>query len=218
MWARLTGIGFNELCARLESSMHGPLPGVDAQLAMAPGPRRPGWKPGHVPDGCRPAAALLPLYEGRDARPHLVLTLRSRRLVRHSGQVSLPGGALDEGESVERCALREAREEIGLREELVTLAGSLTPLHIPASGFVLNTVVGVVSDRPSFEPDHREVEEIVETPLDVLCDPDSLNRETMERPGGTLDVPYFRVGEHKVWGATAMILAEFLELLSSGRD
>jgi 8-oxo-dGTP pyrophosphatase MutT (NUDIX family) len=217
VWESLSGIGFDALCARLRSAVPGPLPGIDAQLEMAPGPRRPGWKPGHVPDSCRRAAALLPLYEGRDARPHLVLTLRSSRLVRHSGQVSLPGGALDEGESVERCALREAREEIGLREELVTLVGPLTPLHIPASGFVLSTVVGIVSDWPSFEPDHREVEEVVETPLDVLCDPSSLGRETMQRPGGTLDVPYFRVGKHKVWGATAMILAEFLELLAARR-
>ena len=117
-----------------------PLPGLTAQQRMAPRPRR-GWRPGDVPDQAKPAAALLLLYE-HDGEATCVLTLRASHLPTHAGQVSLPGGALDPGESLIEAALREAEEEVGVTRTHVEILGALTPLHIPVSGYVLHPIVG----------------------------------------------------------------------------
>jgi 8-oxo-dGTP pyrophosphatase MutT (NUDIX family) len=180
---------------------------------MAPGPRRPGWTPGHCPDDCRQAAALILLYEDLEGRASIVLTVRSSELERHSGQVSLPGGAIDGGETVERCALREAEEEIGVSASSVRILGRLTPLHIPVSRFVLHPVAGVGPRSPAFRPDLREVASVIEVPIDELADERRRERETVARPGATLEIPFFNVAGQKVWGATAMVLAEYLRLL-----
>lgn len=182
---------------------------------MAPSPRI-GWDPYSVPAGLRDAAVLLLLYPGDD-RLHVPLTVRGSALRKHTGQVSLPGGSVDEGESIEAAALREAAEEIGTTPAAVDVLGRLTPLHIPVSGFLLHPVVGVARERPAFRPAPWEVARLLEVPLDRLRDPAIIARETRtrERDGATLavDVPYFAIDGEKVWGATAMVLAEFLEVL-----
>jgi 8-oxo-dGTP pyrophosphatase MutT (NUDIX family) len=182
---------------------------------MAPSPRV-GWDPHSVPRGLRDAAALLLIYPGAD-RLHVPLTVRGSALRKHTGQVSLPGGSVDQGESIEAAALREAAEEIGAAPAAVDVLGRLTPLHIPVSGFLLHPVVGVALERPSFRPAPWEVARLLEVPLDRLRDPGIIGRETRtrERDGGTIavEVPYFAVDGEKVWGATAMVLAEFLEVL-----
>src|SRR3954469_6491125 len=111
------------------------LPGLDAQLVMAPSPRT-GWDPLRPPAGLRDAAALLLLYP-RDGAWHVPLTVRGSRLRKHTGQISLPGGAVDPGESFETTALREAAEELGVVPASVRVLGRLTPLHIPVSGYML---------------------------------------------------------------------------------
>jgi 8-oxo-dGTP pyrophosphatase MutT (NUDIX family) len=186
-------------------------PGVEAQLRMAPQPRG-GWKPGFAPDQARPAAALLLLYpvEGQAA---ILLTKRSASLPDHPGQVSLPGGAVDPGESIEAAALREAEEEVGLARAGVRVLGHLTPLHIPVSGFVLHPVVGVAARRPAMRPEPGEVERIIEAPVHHLLDPRRHHRVNQRRDGVEFEMPYFDLEGEQVWGATAMVLAEFAALL-----
>src|SRR4029453_13836895 len=111
----------------------GPRPGPDAHRLLSPQPRRPwpdGWDPGRL----RHAAGLILLFPV-GSRPHLVLTLRAGTLGRHGGQVSLPGGVMEPGETIEQAALREAHEEIALPLDAVRVIGALTPLDIPVSGF-----------------------------------------------------------------------------------
>jgi 8-oxo-dGTP pyrophosphatase MutT (NUDIX family) len=191
------------------------LPGVEAQLRMAPSPRV-GWDPYSIPAGLRDAAALLLIYPGDD-RLQMPLTVRGSAMRKHTGQVSLPGGSVDEGESIEAAALREAAEEIGATPAAVEVLGRLTPLHIPVSGFLLHPVVGVARERPSFRTEPWEVARLLEVPLERLRDPGIISRETRtrERDGAAIavDVPYFAIDGEKVWGATAMVLAEFLEVL-----
>ena len=182
---------------------------------MAPSPRV-GWDPYSIPPGLRDAAALLLIYPGEDGL-RMPLTVRGSAMRKHTGQVSLPGGSVDEGESIEVAALRETAEEIGAAPAAVEVLGRLTPLHIPVSGFLLHPVVGVARDRPAFRPAEWEVARLLEVPLDRLRDPGIIGRETQtrERPTGpvAVDVPYFEIDGEKVWGATAMVLAEFLEVL-----
>ncbi len=198
----------------LRQRLLAPLPGRSAQLRMAPRPR-PGWDPNVVPAGLRDAAGLVLMY------PHggtwcVPLTLRGSWMRQHTGQVSLPGGRVDPGETIEQAALREAHEEVGVEAALVEVIGRLTPLHIPVSGHLLHPVVGIVAERPSFRVAEAEVERLIEVPLSALRDPGLVLREPRQRerpPLVMMDVPYFSIDGVKVWGATAMILAEFLALL-----
>ncbi len=198
----------SDLESRLRLALAGPLPGADAQRRLAPTPR-PGWRQGRAPDELRRAGALLLLFPiGR--RVHLLLTVRSSDLPNHAGQVSLPGGAVEAGESIEEAALREANEETGVDPASVRLLGRLTPLHIPVSGYVLHPVVGVSDVRPAYRPAAREVERLAEPALDDLLDPASVRHESMVWDGVAREVPYFSLDGLVVWGATAMVLAEFI--------
>lgn len=198
---------------RLQAVLGGRLPGAEAQALMSPRPRR-GWRPGSLPDDCRPAAALLLLYPRR-GEVHLLLTQRHADLPAHAGQVSLPGGAVEPGEPLATAALREAHEEVGLDPELVTLLGQLTPLHIPASGFHLHPFVGVAEHLGELAPSDVEVARVLEVPLEELVTGRHLHVETRELRGRPVEVPFFGVEDLKLWGATAMVLAELLSVLGA---
>jgi 8-oxo-dGTP pyrophosphatase MutT (NUDIX family) len=184
------------------------LPGAEAHRLLAPSPRR-GWSPDHPPEDSRPAAALVLLYP-REGRPHLALTVRSEVLSRHGGQVSLPGGATELGEGLVEAALREATEEIGIDASSVRIVAALTPLHIPVSAFIVHPIVGVADRTPTFRLAAHEVERVLEVPFDALTDPARLHVTTRMHADFLVEVPYFELGGEKVWGATAMILAELL--------
>jgi len=201
---------------RLREALSKPLPGVDAQMRMAPSPRL-GWDPLKFPEGASNGAALLLVYP-HDETLHVALTVRGSGLRNHTGQVSLPGGRVDEGETFEAAALREASEEIGIDPITIELLGRLTPIHIPVSGFVLHPIVGFTPMRPAFQRAEWEVARIIEAPVSLLADPAVAKREIRTRvvagQSGDVDVPYFDIDGEKVWGATAMVLAEFCAILT----
>ena len=200
-----------QIDALLRSAFRAPLPGGDAHLRLAPKPR-PGWRPGVVPDHATPAAALVLLYPLDDA-PHVLLTVRAGRLGKHAGQVSFPGGLIDAGESVRDAALREAFEEVGLDPAAVRVAGALSPLYITVSNFAIHPVAGIAASTPRLRPSAAEVARLLPVPLAALADPAKLRRGTRWRDDLPCDVPYFEVRNERVWGATAMVLAELLTLL-----
>ena len=115
---------FDEVLRKLEAARASPLPGPDAQAALAPRPRR-FWVPGVVPEAARAAAGLALLYPG-EGDTRILLTVRGSHLAHHRGQVSLPGGAVDPGETIEQACLREADEEVGLDRSVVTIRLALT--------------------------------------------------------------------------------------------
>ena len=199
----------------LRTRLAATLPGPAAQLRFAPEPRRKGWEPQLNPEGARQAAALLLLYPGPDGAPHLPLTVRHDDLPHHPGQISLPGGRVDPGEPPEQAALREASEEIGLDPAGVRLVGSLSSLWVIVSNHVLRAYVGVSDARPDFRLAPREVSALVEAPLTTLLDPKNVSWTQRVRDGMLVRYPHFHVSGHEVWGATAMVLAEFVALFDS---
>lgn len=202
----------NEIEQSLRERLAGTLPGVQAQLRFAPSPVRSGWQAGHFPADSRIAAALLLLYP-RDRDLAMPLTVRGSGLARHAGQVSLPGGAMDPGETLAETALREASEEIGVDPSQVRILGELTPVHVIVSGFTLHPIVAVSDRRPDFVAAPGEVEEILEVSLDDLRDASRIGRGTRIREGVAVEYPYFDLMGHQVWGATAMVLGEFICLI-----
>ncbi len=146
-------------------------------------------------------------------RAHIVLTVRADTLGRHSGQISLPGGVIEPGEAFEHAALREAREEIAVEAGLVRILGALTPIDIPVSGFRLHPIVGASNRRPDFSAADGEVARVVDVALDELMAPGAVILTTRERDGRHVEAPAFAVAGVEIWGATAMVLAEFLSIL-----
>ena len=185
-----------------EASVHG---STDFDLDPEPWPE--------APPVLTPAAVLVALVE-RERGLSVILTKRSENLRKHTGQVALPGGRLDPGETPWAAALREAQEEIGLAPEYVSLIGLSSP-HRTGTGYLITPVVGFVRDGFSLTPNADEVAEIFETPFAFLMDPANHEERVREAAGGRLRHFYSITHEDRViWGATAAILRKLHDRLS----
>lgn len=200
-----------EILPFIRERLQSPLPGLGAQLLMAPNPR-PGDKTYlDVGDNCSKAGVLLLLYKRRGSL-FFPLTRRTETVLHHRGQISLPGGEQHPDETPVETALRETEEEMGAALSDVQVLGLLTPLFIPHSNFCVRPVVASTRRQPEWRPRPEEVAKVIEAPLDRLLDTSSARREIRQIEDRLFEVPFFDFDGHKVWGATAMILAEFAAL------
>jgi 8-oxo-dGTP pyrophosphatase MutT (NUDIX family) len=150
----------------------------------------------------------------REGELHFVLTERTDTVALHKGQISLPGGAREDGEELAETARREASEELGIDPSRIEILGPpLTVLFIPVSGFCVTPFVGYYKDSAEFVLEPDEVIALIHAPLSSLLDGSCVEREIWEIRGERVSVPFFRLGGHKVWGATAMMLSEFAVML-----
>lgn len=196
----------NDLPDRLTRRLAEPLPGRAAQHGFAP-ELAYGRHHGPPPPSARQAAVVAMIYPYGD-RWHLPLILRPDQMRDHAGQISLPGGMLERGESPEQAALREWHEEVGHDPAGCTVLGRLTPLYVFASDFLVTPLVAVSSERPQFTVNAREVAELIEIRLDALLDDLCIGEHRIVRGSLEFSTPHFEFDGARVWGATCLILAE----------
>jgi len=201
----------------LRDRLTGPLPGRAAQYRMASAKRLE--ELGEVvapPDDARVACVLHLLHYADGAWRTVLIERTPNPRDRHSGQISFPGGRVEPSDlSLEAVALRETHEEVGVPTDQVELLGRLTELYIPVSNYLVFPFVGLLHGTATFKPQPGEVEDILRPSMEVFTHQD--NRKVTDLFVGQgikiKDVPYFDVEGRVVWGATAMIMNEFLEML-----
>ncbi len=190
-----------------------PFDSTAAHSLMAPLTRQ-NLRPANLPGTARMGSVLLLLYCNQ-GELQLALTRRRDDLNSHAGQISFPGGRQEAAETLVEAALRETHEEVGVPPTAVTILGELATIWIPPSDYQVHPFVGWVhhGKRPSFHLAVREVAELLEVPLRHLLRPESRKEGVIQRQAYQMTVPYFDVEGHMVWGATAVMLSEFLERL-----
>ncbi len=162
------------------------------------------------------AAVLVPLFK-KDEDCHLLFTKRSEEVKYHKGEISFPGGVVDEDDSeLISTALREASEEVGLRESDVQIIGLLDDI-VTITEFIVTPIVGLFPYPYPFKVSEAEIAELIEVPLSFLLDKSCFSESQILR-GGREEVIYnYQYGNHNIWGATARILKQFLDLITSTR-
>lgn len=161
------------------------------------------------------AAVLIPLFEKQGA-VHVLLTRRSDAVEHHKGEISFPGGKLDDTDpDLLSCALRETSEEVGVDPADVQILGELDDFYTVATNFLVVPFVGSIPFPYDFTPSEREIAEVLDVPLDVFFDPARRSEEIWNVHGKPLEVVFYRWREHTIWGATARILKHFTRLLDS---
>jgi 8-oxo-dGTP pyrophosphatase MutT (NUDIX family) len=156
------------------------------------------------------AAVLVPLYE-EGGRLHAVFTKRPADMRRHAGEISFPGGRMDDDEDLRDTALREAEEEIGLAREQVQVVGALPPTGTIVTNYAVYPFVGLTGSGNAFRPNPMEVDQVVELALPDLIE--GFERKRLIRRGVPIKTDTYTVGGHLIWGATARILGTLLERL-----
>jgi 8-oxo-dGTP pyrophosphatase MutT (NUDIX family) len=174
------------------------------------------YQPKRLPEDGKPrAAVLLPLYP-KDGSLHVVFTKRSEDVSTHKGEVSFPGGAVDEEDpDLIATALREAMEEIGLYPDHVVVIGELDEI-VTISEFHVSVFVGEIAPQPQpyeWRPQAMEVAEVLEAPIAHLLDEDNLIEVARERDGKIVIMEGFSFGEHVIWGATGRMLRNFFDVV-----
>ena len=166
-------------------------------------------------DGLVAAAVLVPLYVAA-GQLWVLLTRRTDSLPQHGGQLAFPGGVREEGDENEGAtALREAHEELGLDPSHVVVLGQLNDVWTP-SGFLISPVVGAIPYPLRVRPASEEVEAIVQVPFGYLAKPEVVEEEGLEVAGERVASPIYHYRSHRIWGATARILADLICRLTGG--
>jgi 8-oxo-dGTP pyrophosphatase MutT (NUDIX family) len=205
---------FKAFAENIKEKMKKPLPGLPSQLKMA-GMRRL-LRGGQVviPDDAK-KSAVLALFYPTDGKIYLAFIKRTEYPGVHSGQISFPGGGWEERDKdLVDTALRETEEEIGVDRHSVIAVGKLTELFIPPSNFLVTPIVGYINERPYFNPDPDEVDRILEIPLDALLDDSNIREKDITIfPAINLNVPSYYIDGNVIWGATAMIVSELVDVI-----
>lgn len=197
----------------LEIRLKNDLPGFQAQMKMAPLYEKNIARSFKPTDNARKSAVLILISSDDNNNIQILLTLRSEKLKSHSGQISFPGGRSDNDETPEETALREAFEEINLNINNTKVIGRLSDLFVPPSNSYIVPVLAYTNKIEKLEANIHEVSEIFFIHLDQIYEEDSINYFSEKFGAKEIKYPYWNVHHKtKLWGATAIILSELLEL------
>lgn len=169
---------------------------------------------GPIPDDSRRAAVLIALHP-TPVGWSIPAILRPETMKAHAGQISLPGGLVETDETLPQTALREFEEELGTAAAELQIIGQLSPIYVFVSGFEVTPVIAISNSPLTFVPNPHEVAAVVELPLAQLCDPALRGRHEINRRGLRFSVPHFAISGRQIWGATSLILAEFVGILQA---
>ena len=201
----------SDLPAKVQLRLGRLLPGRSAQRRFTPelSYGRQYGPPSHDTRDAAVVVLLCPL----DGIWCLLLTVRSIHVVDHAGQISLPGGAVESGETSQDAALRELHEELGITPSSVQPLGRLSTIHLFVSNFLVTPWVAFAPRLPVIRPNSFEVAEVLEVPLSVLVDPNNHGRAVIQHRGFSFTAPHIIWQGHRIWGGTAMILGELIAVL-----
>jgi len=199
------------LIEKLQESFLQELPGWDAQKKVSPG-YDAAYRQAE-PDALQ--ASVMVLISPVNDIPHLNFIKRASRYVddKHKGQIGFAGGKIEEGETELQAVVREVEEEIGVKEDSYKIIGKITPLYVFVSNFLVHPFVAYANEELDFILDPSEVDELIQWPITKLQE--GAHIKDIKTPKGTIkNSPYYPLGEETLWGATAMITSEFLELIN----
>lgn len=203
----------NLFAEKLKQQLFGEKPGIKAHELMIPKGRLMFPEKGIPPK----LSAVLILFYLKQGKIHFPLIRRPQYDGMHSGQMAFPGGKWEPTDpSLIHTALRESAEEVGIRPDLITVLGTMSEIYIQVTHFKVLPVVAILRETPAFVTDPHEVDAIFEVPLEELFVPDTKKREIWNLRGTETEVPFYKLSNQKVWGATAMILSELEAILLRG--
>jgi len=206
----------SKLSQKLQIRLINNLPGKDEQWRMRVTSDK-SYNFDNTEEDAIQSAVLILLYE-ENGVICFTLTERTQTVEHHRGQISLPGGARETDEKLSSTAIRETQEEIGIYAYDVDLIGALSPLFVPVTGFIINPFVGIINENFDPQPAPEEVETVISVHVNELLNDDNELQEKRNLRGYDVNIPYFLLSGHKVWGATAMILSEFKTVLKEVMD
>jgi len=202
---------FYDFIDKLKFQLQKPLPGEDAQLLMAPSIRRKMSTYNFDALNPKVSAVMALIYPNENLEPTMVLILRQSYAGVHSAQISFAGGKKDDAdENIKATALRETFEEIGVEQHHINVLTELSNLYIPPSNFLVFPFLGYCNEKPAFNLDYKEVAQLIEfKALHITNDAIKSKMIIDKHPNGdNVTAPYYLINDHKVWGATAIILSE----------
>ncbi|MEI6576841.1 MAG: CoA pyrophosphatase [Bacteroidota bacterium] len=200
---------------KLREALLKKLPGQSAHGIMTSAQRR--FQLENIPSPFEPrkSGVLILLYE-QDQSLQTLMIQRPQYDGVHSGQIAFPGGKMEDSDTdLTATALRETTEEIGIPAEQIEVLGKLTELYIPPSNFLVQPVVGWINHVPDTFPDPNEVEAILRLPLNDFINKSSLQQREVDIRNFKISVPCYVIQGYVIWGASAMIMAELLEVFSN---
>ncbi len=206
-------LDFNDFANHLKNSLKKGLPGTASHEKLMPETRKRELK--RKPGIPSKKSAVLFLFYPVNGIPHTVFIKRAFDNSVHSNQISLPGGQFEKSDIIlQNTALRESREELNINPDNVEILGSLTKVYIPPSNYDMYPFVGISNKAPEFKA-NREVERILTVDIKTLLNPRTFQTKRIKyRTGETIEVPCYFVNNEIIWGATAMVISEFIDIFN----
>ena len=201
---------------QLKQKFELPLSGLNSHLKMAPEHRADELKNNKDASVNARKSAVMILFFQEDNALKMIVIRRSVYVGIHSGQIAFPGGRYEEEDGdVRVTALREIEEEIGIPKDKIEIIGRLSDIYVPPSNFMISIFVGYLAEKPVYKIDEREVEEVIEIPFSDFFKPDVIKQKDfyVNSIKAVSNAPYFDVTNAEIWGASAMVISELLDIL-----